>query len=76
MRPRTAAGLVVVILATGVAVTLAGAVLIAALQGRALSEQGATMLSTMVGAIIGAIAGYIGGAHEAQRKRPDDEEPR
>jgi hypothetical protein len=73
VRPTVTAGIVVLILAVGVAASLMGAILIASWQGRPLNEPAATMLSTIMGAMIGAIAGYVG-AHRG-RQREDDKPP-
>lgn len=73
-RPGSLAGIAVLVLSVGVAVSLVGTTIIAAWQGRALSEQSATMLSTILGAVVGAIAGYLGGS-AARCKPTDDKEP-
>ena len=72
-RPISLSGVAVLVLATGVAVSLVGTTLIAAWQGRALSEQAATMLSTILGAVVGAIAGYVGGTRRGPPPSDDKE---
>ena len=76
-RPITGAGIAVIILAACLGIAIAGAILIAAWQGRPLSQEAATMLSTVLGAIVGAIAGYLGGSRRSNgrdERRPSERE--
>ena len=58
--PRDLHGVVAVILATGVAVTVVVLALETTTHSGAISESEANVLSTVVGAIIGAVATYLG----------------
>jgi hypothetical protein len=65
------AGLIALVLALGVAVSMAAAVISTMVSNQPITSEKANLLATMTGAAIGVIGTYIG-AHGRGARRADD----
>ena len=61
MFPSEWRGLVAIILAAGVAISVVALCMGAVLQDETISAQGAALIETVLGASVGAVATYLGG---------------
>lgn len=66
-------GLVAIILAAGIAISVLALCMGAVIQDDTISNQGAALIETVLGASVGAVATYLGGRTITTRQPPGNE---